>query len=121
MAGKFEIKKTKNGQFMFNLVAPNGQIILTSQSYKAKSSAKAGIAAVQKNAARDASFERKVSSSNSPYFVLNAANRKIIGKSENYGNAGAMENGVASVKANAAGARIEDLTLTGRGMRSRKK
>ena len=121
MAGKFEIKKTKNGQFMFNLIAPNGQIILTSQSYKAKSSAKAGIASVQKNAARDASFERKVTSSKKPYFVLNAANRKIIGKSENYGNASAMENGVASVRANAPGARIEDLTLKGRGIHSRKK
>ena len=28
MAGKFEVKKAKNGQFMFNLKAGNGEIIL---------------------------------------------------------------------------------------------
>ena len=29
MAGKFELKQSSDGQFMFNLKAGNGQIILT--------------------------------------------------------------------------------------------
>jgi uncharacterized protein len=36
MAGKFELKKSKNGKTFFNLLASNGQIILTSEMYEAK-------------------------------------------------------------------------------------
>ena len=40
MAGKFEQKRAKDGQIYFNLKASNGQIILKSEMYKAKSGAK---------------------------------------------------------------------------------
>ena len=50
MAGKFELKKTSNGQFRFNLKASNGQIIATSESYKTKAAALNGIESVKKNA-----------------------------------------------------------------------
>ena len=63
MAAKFEIKKAKDGQFFFNLKATNGQIILTSEMYKAKSGAKNGIASVQKNAPNADQYESKTSSS----------------------------------------------------------
>ena len=49
MAGKFEIKKSKDNQFYFNLKAGNGQVILTSEMYKAKASADKGIASVKTN------------------------------------------------------------------------
>jgi len=39
MAGKFELKKSANGQFYFNLKSSNGQIILASEMYKSKASA----------------------------------------------------------------------------------
>jgi uncharacterized protein YegP (UPF0339 family) len=48
--GKFELKKTSNGQFRFNLKASNGQIIATSESYKTKAAALNGIESVKKNA-----------------------------------------------------------------------
>jgi uncharacterized protein YegP (UPF0339 family) len=51
MAAKFEIKKSKNGkQFLFNLKAANGQVVLSSENYDAKKSAEKGIASVKKNA-----------------------------------------------------------------------
>jgi uncharacterized protein YegP (UPF0339 family) len=50
VAGKFELKKTSNGQFRFNLKASNGQIIATSESYKTKAAALNGIESVKKNA-----------------------------------------------------------------------
>lgn len=111
MAGKFEIKKSKSGQFMFNLKASNGQIILTSEQYKAKASAKGGIESVKKNAPNDDLYDRKTSGNNKFYFVLTAANRQIIGKSEMYETSRAMENGIASVKKNAPDAEIEDNTV----------
>ena len=39
MAAKFELKVAKNGQFFFNLKAGNGEVILTSQIYEARTSA----------------------------------------------------------------------------------
>ncbi len=50
MAGKFEVKATKSGQFMFNLKARNGQIIATSEPYKTKAACLNGIESVKKNA-----------------------------------------------------------------------
>jgi uncharacterized protein YegP (UPF0339 family) len=47
---KFVVKKTSNGEFRFNLVATNGQIVATSESYKRKTSALDTIASIQKNA-----------------------------------------------------------------------
>lgn len=42
MAGKFELKLAKSGQYHFNLLASNGQIILQSEMYETKASAMSG-------------------------------------------------------------------------------
>ena len=47
---KFALKKTSDDQFMFNLHAPNGEIIATSERYTTKQSALNGIDSVKKNA-----------------------------------------------------------------------
>lgn len=82
MAGKFELKTAKSGQFHFSLLASNGQVILQSEMHESKTSAQNGITSVQKNAADDARYERLVSKSNKSYFVLRAANHQIIGQSQ---------------------------------------
>lgn len=51
MAGKFELKTAKSGQFHFNLKAGNGQVIATSELYESKSAALNGIESVRENAA----------------------------------------------------------------------
>ena len=111
MLGKFEIKKAKNGKFFFNLLATNGQVILSSQMYAAKPGAKRGIASVQSNAGKEDRFERLKSKSGKPYFVLKAGNRQVIGTSEQYNTPKAMENGIKSVGKNAPDAKIIDHTL----------
>lgn len=110
MAGKFELKKASNGQFMFNLKATNGQVILTSEQYESKSGAQNGIESVRSNAANDGRYERKTSTGGQPYFVLKAANGQTVGRSEMYSSTSAMENGVESVKTNAPSAVVDDLT-----------
>lgn len=50
MAGKFELYKDKAGEFRFRLKAGNGEVVGTSEGYKAKASAENGIASVMKNA-----------------------------------------------------------------------
>ncbi len=110
MAGTFELKLGKNGQFMFNLKAANHEVILTSETYHEKTDAEDGIASVKIFAVADANYERKTASNGQPYFVLKAANEEIIGKSEMYSSDAARENGIASVKTNAPGAIVKDLT-----------
>lgn len=109
--GKFVITKRTNGDFQFNLKANNGQVILTSQGYAAKSSCENGIESVKSNSQDDSRFERKTSSNDKPYFNLKASNGQIIGSSEMYESTAAMENGIASVKTNAPDATVEDQTV----------
>ena len=110
MAGKFELKKAKNEQFYFNLKASNGQIILKSEMYKAKTGAKNGIESVKKNSPSDERYDRRKSKKGDSYFVLLAANNQVIGQSEMYSSASAMENGIKSVKTNGPDAGVDDLT-----------
>jgi uncharacterized protein len=50
MSERFEIKKSKNDKFYFNLIASNNEIIATSEMYEKKSGVKNGIKSVKKNA-----------------------------------------------------------------------
>ena len=111
MAGKFVIKKSSDGQFRFNLKAGNGEIILTSELYKAKGSALNGIESVRKNAPLDTRYERKEDKAGHPRFNLKAANGEIIGSSESYSSDTAREHGIESVKTNAPTASVDDETL----------
>ena len=47
---KYELYKDKAGEFRFRLKASNGEIIGKSEGYKAKASAKKGIASIGRNA-----------------------------------------------------------------------
>ena len=110
MAGKFELYKDKGGEFRFRLKAGNGEIILASEGYKQRASAKNGIASVQKNAPNDARYERKETKSGKHMFNLKATNGQVIGTSESYESTSGRDNGIQSVMKNAPDARTEDLT-----------
>ena len=86
-------------------------MILTSQVYKSKASAKKGIASVAANCSNPARFESKVAKNKKPYFVLKSGNSQQIGKSEFYESAGACKNGIKSVVKNGASSKIKDLTI----------
>jgi uncharacterized protein YegP (UPF0339 family) len=48
---KFVMKKTSNNQYRFNLVASNGQVVATSETYTRKASALDTIESMRKNVA----------------------------------------------------------------------
>lgn len=110
MAAKFEIKETANGQYMFNLVAANGETILTSEMYKAKAGVENGIRSVKENATKPERYKTLTARNGEPYFVLRAGNYRVIGHSETYSSTFAMQNGIDSVKMNAPWAEVVDLT-----------
>lgn len=109
--GKFVITKRVNNEYQFNLKAGNGEIILTSEGYVQKASCHKGIASVKINSQDDTSYDRRVAVNDKDYFVLKARNGEIIGKSQLYSSKTSMENGIASVKANAPDAEVIDETI----------
>jgi len=102
MSGYFELHKSTDEKFVFNLTADNNEIILTSQTYTTKQHALDGIESVRKHASQDAQYTRKQSTANQPYFVLNSTNGETIGSSQMYTSGSAMESGITSVKENGA-------------------
>lgn len=110
MAGKFEIKKAKDGEFYFHLKAGNSQNILASEMYKDKASAENGISSVKKNAPDDSRYERKETKNGQFMFNLKAANHQVIGTSETYTTTAARDAGIASVMENAPQATVQDET-----------
>ena len=110
MTGKFELKKSKSGQFMFALKAGNNQVILTSEQYRDRAGALNGIEAAKKNSGKDANFEIKTAKNGQPFFVLKAANNQVIGTSEMYSSVSSARDGIKSVKAYAKASKVVDLT-----------
>lgn len=108
MNGHFVISKSTDEQFYFNLLAGNGESILTSELYPAKQSAQTGIASVKMNASVDQQYDRRTDVEGKSYFVLKAKNGEIIGKSQSYSSLAASEGGIQSVKTNAPSAVTED-------------
>ena len=108
MPAKFEVKKTKSG-FVFNLKAPNGKYILSSEVYEEQRSAFSGVESVHKHSASENFYELRKSKRSEPYFVLLASNGQIIGKSEMYKSLKGARNGIASCIKFGPTARIVDL------------
>lgn len=108
--GKFVITTRSNGEYQFVLKAGNGQTILASEGYTAKSGCLNGIESVKKNAPDDARYDRKTSTNGKPYFNLKSSNGQVIGTSEMYESEAARDNGIESVKKNAPNAITEDTT-----------
>ena len=104
--GKFVISLRKNGEFQFNLLATNGQVILSSEGYTTKTACLNGVESVKKNAANPDRFEVKVAKNGKPFFNLKASNGQVIGSSQMYSSEATMKNGIASVAKNAPDAPV---------------
>ncbi len=122
--GKFVISDAKNG-VKFNLKAGNGETIAHSEVYSSLAACKKGIASVIKNAPiapvedqtkegykaeRNPKFEVYQDKKGEFRFRLKARNGQIIATGEGYTTMKACENGIASVKKNAAEGKVERVT-----------
>ena len=123
--GKFIIKKMKNDEFTFSLLATNGQEILSAgEGFKTLATCKNSIESVKKNAlahVEDQTVEGYETLTHPKYevyqdkageyrFRLKARNGEPIGKSEGYKAKASCLNGIESVGRNAPeGAVIEEL------------
>ena len=119
--GKFVIKETKNGGFVFNLKAGNGEVIAVSETYSSLSACKNGIESVRKNAVEakveDQTVENFEKVSNPKFeiytdkagefrFRLKAKNGEIIATGEGYKAKPSCKNGIESIRKNAPEAEV---------------
>lgn len=113
VSGKFCVKIARDGTYMFNLKASNGEIIATSQTYTSKSSCISGIESVKSNApeaaVEDQTLENHESCKHPKFeifedaggafrFHLKAKNGNIIVASQGYSTKSSCRAGVESVK-----------------------
>ncbi len=119
---RFEIKKTKDNRFVFNLYAPNRVIVATSQIYSSSPSAVNGIKSIAINAPKapieDTSlknytavgfpkWEIYVDKGGQYRFRLYAPNGSCIVHSQGYTTKASCKNGIASIAKNAPEAIID--------------
>lgn len=115
MSARFEIKVAKNGDYMFNLFAPNGKIIATSETYSSLQNCKNGIDSVKRNAASHVEDQTKTDAApllcpkyeiyldreDKFRFRLRASNGEIICVSQAYTVKASAQTGIASLAENA--------------------
>jgi uncharacterized protein YegP (UPF0339 family) len=94
---KFEIL-SQNSEYHFVLKSRSGEVILTSEPFKNRSSVLKTIDSVRRNSIIEKNFEIRTGIDEKKYFVLKAGNRKIIGISEMYDNIFDVENAIKSVR-----------------------
>ena len=118
--GKFVVKQGKSG-YRFNLVASNGEIIATSESYSSQDACLGGVESVRANApvanledqtvegyeaAKHPKFELYADKAGEFRFRLKARNGEIIAVSEGYKAKASCKNGIESVRKNAPDAAL---------------
>ena len=108
MPAKFEVKKSRNHKFYFNLLSANGEIVLTSQMYANRPSCIKGIKSVQSNARSKDRYQEKKAKTGREMFVLKAGNNRVIGTSQLYKNKSALNSGVKAVMKNGVAKKIEN-------------
>ncbi|MEK9495369.1 YegP family protein [Photorhabdus sp. P32] len=108
--GHYDLRRTKNKQYYFNLKTSNGEVILTSEMYTTKAAANKGIRSVQANSLAEKNFEIRENKSGKSYFVLKARNYQVIGISESHDNEVAAKKGIQSAIKHGSSANVRDLT-----------
>ncbi len=119
--GKFVVKTTKSGAYVFNLKAGNGEVIATSESYASEAACLAGVESVRKNAVAakledqtvagfetvtNPKFEVYTDKAGEYRFRLKARNGEIIAVGEGYKAKASCLNGIESIRKNAPEAEV---------------
>lgn len=93
----FDLFKGKSGQFHFNLIASNYEIILSSEGYTSRTGALGGVLSVLDHAGFRGNYVVNQAVNGQYYFNLQAGNGRIIGTSELYATRAGADKGIASV------------------------
>jgi uncharacterized protein len=107
MTARF-VLKTDGELFTFILEA--GGNLVSGERYVSKALALKRIESVRSNAAVEEHYQRKVSLSGHPYFILRGTNNDILATSDLYTSRADRDAGIGAVKASGPQAELEDQT-----------
>ncbi|SMP27728.1 YegP family protein [Chryseobacterium profundimaris] len=108
--GKYIIRKSFDGKYWWVLTSPNGENLLTSETYTSKESCLDGVQ-ISRESLKASNFKMLMTPRKfEPYFTQIADNYKILAKSEIYSTAYERDAATDTVKHHAADAVIEDLS-----------
>lgn len=93
----YEIKKTIDNTYCFNLKTNEGEIILYGETFKTISDCKQQIVFVKQHAYDYDCYHSKVTPNNQHYFYLYLNEDTLLGQSNKYKTEEALELGIASV------------------------
>ncbi len=108
--GKFQTYQSPtSGEWYWRLLSDQGKNLLSSEGYKAKDGCMNGIASVKENAGTDERYVKRAEKDPVRFwFVLRAANHEIIGTGSTLSSESERDEEIATVKAQAASATIEE-------------
>jgi len=109
MSGYFEKISSELG-FRFVLKTAIGETVLTSETYRTRSSLENAIESVKKNAPFFERYELKESKHGRFFFNLKASNHQVIGTSQMYASERSARNGMKLVAESAGAKEIRDYT-----------
>lgn len=110
MASRIEIFTDDQGAVRFRMTATNGSNIVTSEAYTRAQLAWNDIESLKALAAVDSHYERNAPTPARFFFVLKTIAGETICTSGIYYSAAARDKDIGTVKREAPGARIDDLT-----------
>ncbi|TCV91919.1 YegP family protein [Biostraticola tofi] len=106
----YELKKVRNGHFLFKLRGSAGEIIFFSEVYSSKASAEHAISYVRYSAPDETTYELRHDSHERPYFILKSKDEQIIGHSDPYSCESAARKAIKTAMQCAVTPEIKDLT-----------
>jgi uncharacterized protein YegP (UPF0339 family) len=105
---QFQVFRGLDGKYYFHLRAGNGEIVLQSQAYTARSSAVGGTSSVRVNGPDSRRYQLRDAANGQTYFVLIAANGEVIATSETYVSRSNAQRALDAVVALLGGVTIGD-------------
>ena len=109
MSARFVLERDPEGGFSFLFITHSGQVLLSSPVYTDKDRALRRISATRHMARNRQNYEI-VTGANGYYFLVRGKHGDVLGRSESFPDFASLEAGINLVRANAKGARLEDLT-----------
>lgn len=105
---QFVIQQNESGIWFYELVSPEGSVLLTGTKHDFKQSCLGEILSVRMNAVYAKNYEQRISPSKDHFFILRSmGSNKVIGVSEMYSHLDGCEKAIAQVRKWAENAKLK--------------
>lgn len=111
LSSVYEISRSSDGQYRFVFKAPNGEILLTSELFKAKASAINALESLKINSKYLENFEILTSKNEKKYFNIKSKNHHILATSQFYNDEVSLDLGMKLVLNHSQTEKIIDLSI----------